>query len=228
MKTGLMARAAAGLTAKRKGLIAALVLSHCFAFSLALVLSTTLLCGRYPHMKIEGRWAIREGEDDEVLGFTMDDVEKEQARRREIGNPVVRLLKKFPNPWGAFLVLDKKDWEKIWELEGRAAPPVDFGSHMVLGVSRGLYDDAVRSFFIDRIEDRGDGAVVYVKVQRAAPEEVSTCMGCGALTEFVLLRRTETPFIFAEDPIWVPFEYPRERRLLWDRVSGMLRRLRTM
>jgi hypothetical protein len=110
-----------------------------------------------------------------------------------------------------FVISTQEEWSHIWRAAKKPTPNVDFQTHLIVGVYRLLAGDGIQDFYIGRIEKRDGGWVVYVKVQTLPPNWDGTTDIRGAAAEYVLMKHTTLPFVFAEDPYW--FE-PRARSMV--------------
>jgi len=118
-----------------------------------------------------------------------------------IGGPVLSTRNLAP---GTEYIIGTQDaWSALWSAVGESAPDVDFQQYMVLGVTRLITGAGVQAVFIESIEKKDGGLIVHVKSQIPPPGAGGTGEVDGFAADFVLVKRTDMPFIFVEEPIWI-------------------------
>jgi hypothetical protein len=107
-----------------------------------------------------------------------------------------------------FVVTTEEEWRFIWQSVGRTAPPANFRANMIVGVYRIISEDHILGFRISRVEKRDGGIVVWVKEEIPRPGYAGHGTVIGDEVEFILIRRTQLPFVFATEPYWGPATMP--------------------
>jgi hypothetical protein len=118
----------------------------------------------------------------------------------------IRAAPSLPGDRDKCIVESRSDWQRIWGALGKPAPAVDFDKYVVIGVCLLTTADGTQGFFIDRIEAREGGAVVYVKKQMPPPGSEAPTVAFGNEIDLVMAERVKLlklPLVFADDPFWV-------------------------
>lgn len=102
-----------------------------------------------------------------------------------------------------FIIDNQEEWAAAWKAEGTPAPKVDFAKNMIVGLCHLTSYDGMLTFYIQRIEKRTGGAVVYVKKQIAPPGTEAPTVVFGTEADYALVQRTPLPFLFVYDPFWI-------------------------
>ncbi len=113
--------------------------------------------------------------------------------------PLLRGKSKFDN----FVISSVDEWQLIWRSVKKQVPNVNFTTHMIVGVYRELHGDGILDAFIERIERRTGGIVVYVRTQITPPIFGCVTIGIGQMATYVLVKRHQLPVLFVEDPYWI-------------------------
>ena len=151
-------------------------------------------------VKLEGRWHLVPPEEE---------LNESYPDKRQVVLLRGRLTEdKTDKEWSLparneFLITNRESWESIWKSADLPTPKVNFKTHMILAVCRTITGEGTQAFHIDRIEKQPGGYVVYVKTQILPPGSARPTVVYGEEADYALIRKTELPFIFAEDPFWI-------------------------
>jgi len=147
-------------------------------------------------VKIEGRWRLAPWQDELRL------VDETTNLDEGVFKPSA-VLRGEADEANEFLIMGNDEWHTIWKSVEKLSPEVDFGTLMILGVCRLITGDGLQDFYIDYIEEREGGFVVHIKTQILPPGTVGPAEVLGTTAEYVAIKRTSIPFVFAEEPFWV-------------------------
>jgi len=102
-----------------------------------------------------------------------------------------------------FLITHPEVWESIWKSVGKPVPEVNFRTHVIVGVVRYMGGDSLQDVYIDRIEKRKGGLIIWIRKQILQPGLIETTIEYGETASYVLIKRTFFPMIFTEEPYWI-------------------------